>query len=245
VAKQKGLQGWLKIPSPTPSGSSTVSKPTQGTKRTHEAISTAHVASDDEERPRKNFKSAGRQKVAKTVSGPRALDSRKTKQRDTSIIKNIDKVVQELNKRCKAQGPNGWSVTSDHYAAAMAKCIPDIQSLSNLVEGIKFAFNLMLNLGEYVHGDIDVSMKMSGYGGHEKPYKRLDHVMLELIERRNNDATEKAGKAGSALDTPPLSQVSPRWTAPDADVGDFKTGRPNKQQKPNGKTEAEVDEREE
>jgi hypothetical protein len=73
MAKQQRLPKSFQIQSTAPSGSSDASKTTQPTKRKREAISTPDVVSDDDdERPRK--KSAGRQKVAKPVSGPKTIE---------------------------------------------------------------------------------------------------------------------------------------------------------------------------
>jgi hypothetical protein len=225
MAKQQRLQYSLQPPSTAPSGSN-ASKTTQPTKRKREAVSTPHVVSDDDERPRK--KSAGRQKVAKPASGVKAETSKMAKQTYQSIIKNIDKRVKELDKGCKAQGPNGRSITSDHYAAAMANFIPDVMNLSNMDGGVKFAFNLALYLGEHAHGDFYMSVKMSGYGGSEKPYKALDAIMLLLIERRKDEAIENNVQTAESAS---LSPVPHRWTEADANVGEFKTGWPNKQQR--------------
>jgi hypothetical protein len=67
-------------------------------------------------------------------------------------------------------------------------------------------------------------MGMSGYGGTEEPFEALDDLMLSIIPHLKIPST------GSAND-PSLPKVPHRWTLADADVGVFKTGRPNKQQR--------------
>lgn len=62
---------------------------------------------------------------------------------------------------------------------------------------------------------------MCGYGDHESPFAELDAALLPLIEGRDPPATR--------LEV--LPEVNHRWTRADADVGEFKTGRPNKQQR--------------
>lgn len=52
------------------------------------------------------------------------------------------------------------------------------------------------------------------------PFELLDEALLPLIEGRNVSATAAS-----------LPKVLHRWTPKDADVGEFKTGRPNKQQR--------------
>lgn len=94
--------------------------------------------------------------------------------------------------------------------------------------GVKFAFNLMFYLGDHAHGDFYVSVKMCGYGRSEKPYKALDASMLQLIERRRGEAIENDVQT---VESASLSPVPHRWTEADANVGVFKTGWPNKQQR--------------
>lgn len=186
-------------------------------------ISSAEEVSDFDERPRKKGS-------AKPVRA-RKQRAKTAKQTYTSIIAKADKKVRELDRECTAQGPNGKWFTSDNYAVAMAGLIPEVVDLSKMDDGIKFAFNLMLYLGEHSRGDFYMCIKMCGYGGSEKPYKALDNAMLALIERRQREVAEEAQDATSALDTPPLPPMPHRWTEADADVGEFKTGRPNKQQR--------------
>jgi hypothetical protein len=233
MANRRGLRGWLQAPSPAPSESSNTAKVTKRKRRAAEStpldlglISSAEEASDVEERPRK--KAGGEKKFAKKMADPKKQSTKTARQTYTSILGKVDKKVGELDRKCKAQGPNGRGYNSDNYAKAVAEFLPEVIDLSNMDGGVKFAFNLALYLGEHAHGDFYISIKMSGYGGSEEPYKALDEVMLGLIERRKDEATENDVQAVEATSLP---LVPHRWTEADADVGVFKTGRPNKQQR--------------
>jgi hypothetical protein len=240
MAKQRGLRGWLQVPSPAPSESSNTTKATKRKRGLAETlqsfptdlgvISSAEEASDVEERPRKKAGTEKKKKPTKKAAGPKKQKAKTAQQTYTSTIDKIDKKVRELDRKCKAQGPNGRMYNSDNYAKAMANFLPEVTELSDMDDGgVKLAFNLMLYLGEHVHGDFYMCVKMAGYGGSERPYKELDEVMLGLIERRKDEATENG--VHKAPEATSLPTVPHRWTAADADVGVFKTGRPNKQQR--------------
>ncbi|KAH8691065.1 hypothetical protein GQ44DRAFT_720082 [Phaeosphaeriaceae sp. PMI808] len=110
----------------------------------------------------------------------------------------------------------------------MAKFLPGVSKLNEMgAEGAVCALNLMLHLAHNSYGDINASFKMCGYGGHEKPYWDMDELMLKVVEKC-------AAIANSNPDTQrplELVEVPHRWRDEDADVGVFKTGRPNKQQR--------------
>ena len=236
MAKQQGLRGRLQAPSPAPSKSSNTAKATKRKRRVTAIlestpldlglISSAEEISDVEERPRK--KAGGEKKSAKKMADPKKQGAKAARQTYTSILGKVDKKVGELDRKCKAQGPNGKKFNSDDYAKAVAEFLPEVIDLSNMDGGVKFAFNLVLYLGEHAHGDFYMCIKMCGYGGSKKPYNALDEVMLGLIERRKDEATEDDVQAVEGTSLP---LVPHRWTEADADVGEFKTGRPNKQQR--------------
>lgn len=121
-------------------------------------------------------------------------------------------------------GPNGRSLTSDTYADTMVKFGKDVRRLMEMgQEGAKLAFNLVLFIGLHLHGDLEASCKMCGYGGTKRPFAEMDQVMLEVILLRKD--------VDCGGDDTELPEVKHRWTEKDADVGLFKTGRPNKQQR--------------
>jgi hypothetical protein len=88
--------------------------------------------------------------------------------------------------------------------------------------GLVSAFNLMLYVADASHADCEASVKMSGFGDSEEPFGILDAQLLNLIEKRHAQSP--------ATRQEELPTVPKRWTKADADVGVFKTGRPNKQQ---------------
>lgn len=89
-------------------------------------------------------------------------------------------------------------------------------------EGLMAAFNLATYVADASHTDRDNTSKMSGCGDSKYSFGSLDEQLLELIEKRN---TQSPAKHQEEIPTVPK-----RWTRQDADVGVFKTGRPNKQQ---------------
>ena len=95
-------------------------------------------------------------------------------------------------------------------------------------DGVILAFNLLLHLAERSYGDMDLHAKMCGYGEGDEAYAELDSAPLELISMRvEQDPDPQSFKTEGE----PLEKLTPPWTRDDADVGEFKTGRPNKQQR--------------
>ncbi|KAE9365663.1 hypothetical protein N431DRAFT_563508 [Stipitochalara longipes BDJ] len=142
------------------------------------------------------------------------------------IIGDVDKKVSSLDARVRKNGPNSAAVNSDHYAGAMVRFIKDIEKLKAMgPDGVRCAFNATLYIGPHAHGDLEISYKMSGYGGTERPFADMDDTMLGIIGLR--DDLDCAGKNEGVE----LPEVRHRWTTNDAEVGVFKTGKPNKQQR--------------
>src|SRR6266566_4790800 len=83
-------------------------------------------------------------------------------------------------------------------------------------------FTLLLSMADASHTDLDATAKMCGTPCDESipTFTLLDEALLPLIEAREKPASLAAE----------LPKVPNRWTLKDADVGVFKTGRPNKQQ---------------
>jgi hypothetical protein len=107
----------------------------------------------------------------------------------------------------------------------MVKFLPEATKLSAVdEEGVRCAFNLLLHLAWNAYGDINASFKMSGYGGHESTYPLMDEKMMKIIELL-------AVITDSSTIPTPAVIVPRRWTDENAEVGKFKTGRPNKQQR--------------
>lgn len=129
-----------------------------------------------------------------------------------------------MDKKVKAMSPNSRAITVDNYATSAAKHVPVGKKLVDMGAPV-YAFNFVMALADASHRSI-TTFKMSGEGGGcEAAFKKLDAALLPLIEKR-------------LLSHPPLPlpnaeipDVPHRLTEEDADVGVFKTGRPNKQQK--------------
>lgn len=117
-------------------------------------------------------------------------------------------------------------ITTDTYADDVVANLPVVNKLIDMGdEGCAYAFNLMMSIADHSHTDLDTTFKMSGYGESEGPFKGMAECLLGLIESRKATDPSKAAA--------PLPEVSKRWKRKDAYevVGDFKTGRPNKQQR--------------
>lgn len=119
-------------------------------------------------------------------------------------------------------GPNSRAITTDTYADKSLKHLEPVKELEKRDGGLVSAFNLMLYVADASHADCNTSVKMCGYGDSEEPFGILDAQLLDLIEKRHAQAP--------AMRQDELPTVPKRWTKSDADVGVFKTGRPNKQQ---------------
>ncbi|OCL05072.1 hypothetical protein AOQ84DRAFT_414501 [Glonium stellatum] len=151
----------------------------------HGSFASQPSDSDDTDPPAKPTKK-------KTATSNRATKSTKSTKKPAGTTKNseklykasitaIDKKSKELARRMKPnQGMYG--VTSDHYAIAMAKFLPDVEKL--LVDSPKHAFNLLMYIGEQAHADLDFGPKMCGFGDTEEPYKKMDQVMVRVIDKR-------------------------------------------------------------
>jgi hypothetical protein len=223
MSKRNSLQGWLKPASATTINATKPPSPAPQ-KRKRTAI-TAPVDSPDSE---SDTQSTKKQKVIKKSTVKKAptkkapTGNKAAEQLYKKIIGDVDKKVSGLDARVKKMGPNSRAITSDTYAEAMVNFAKDVRKLMAL--DARFAFNLLLYIGPHAHGDLEASFGMSGYGGTEGPFEELDEVMLEVIALRDDIPS-------SSNDHVSLPEVRHRWTRDDAEVGEFKTGRPNKQQR--------------
>jgi hypothetical protein len=229
MSKANALSASLKSSSPSTLNTPKAAAP-QAAKRkyaTNEAsISDLEGISEDE--PPKKQKTIKKGPAKKTP--PKKAAAKKAEGGDKAAgqlykktIGDVDKKVSILDAAVKKMGPNGRSVTSDTYADTMVPFAKDLRKLMVMgQEGAKLAFNLVLYIGPHMHGDLDASCEMSGYGEAEDSFAEMDELMLEIIGLREDvDGGEDAA----------LPQIKHRWTREDADVGVFKTGRPNKQQR--------------
>jgi hypothetical protein len=136
--------------------------------------------------------------------------------------KAIEAALKVLDGKVRKLGPNTRAITTDTYAKGSLKHLKPVKELEKMDGGLIPAFNLMLYVADASHNDCDTTVKMCGYGDSEAPFGVLDAQLLDLIEKRH------AQTPATRQET--LPSVPKRWTKQDAEVGEFKTGRPNKQQ---------------
>jgi hypothetical protein len=220
MSKQNSLQGWLK-----PASAATIKTPKpppQKRKRTTTAAPIDNADPDEEsDNPSlKKQKTTKKPSVKKAPTKKAPAGTKAAEQLYKKIIGDVDKKVSGLDARVKKMGPNSRAITSDTYAEAIVKFIKDVRKL--MVMDARLAFNLLLYIGPHAHGDLEASIKMCGFGESEGPYAELDEVMLEVIALRGDIP------CGEEVSLP---EVRHRWTRDDAEVGEFKTGWPNKQQR--------------
>lgn len=138
----------------------------------------------------------------------------------TDTLKAIDKRVDELDKKVKTMSGNSAAITTSTYATSVRQHMGAVKKL--VAMDTTLAFNLLLSMADASHTDLDATCKMCGTtcDNSTPTFKLLDEALLPLIEAREKQANLAAE----------LPEVPKRWTVKDADVGVFKTGRPNKQQ---------------
>ncbi|KAI9695480.1 MAG: hypothetical protein M1820_008582 [Bogoriella megaspora] len=83
------------------------------------------------------------------------------------------------------------SISASHFASAMAKFLPDIDRLSSLQGGSRFAFDLILKLGGNLnsHGGLD-SGNPDDLAARRAFYANLDDSMVEVVRRRFNEGED-------------------------------------------------------
>jgi hypothetical protein len=220
MSKQNSQEGWLKPASAATTNAMKKSAPApQKRKRTATAPPIDSPDEESDTQSTKKQKTTKKPPVKKPPTKKAAAGNKAAEQLYKKMIGDVDKKVSGLDARVKKMGPNSRAITSDTYAEAMAKFIKDVRKL--IVMDARFAFNLLLYIGPHVHGDLEASIKMCGFGESEGPYAELDELMLEVIALRDDIPSNEDVS---------LPEVRHRWTRDDAEVGEFKTGRPNKQQ---------------
>ncbi|KAK4888525.1 hypothetical protein LTR27_012586 [Elasticomyces elasticus] len=169
-------------------------------------------------RPKKQAKSAV---AAKPTNAASKNTSKEAKKLYKETLKAVEKRHMELDKNVKAMSPNSRSITVTNYTTSAAKHLPTVKKLDAAGETV-LAFNFAMALADASHRNITTS-KFSGEGGScVEAFKKMDAVLLALINKREKPSVQ--------LNVDDLPEVPHRWTDNDAEVGVFKTGRPNKQQ---------------
>ncbi|KAE8394985.1 hypothetical protein BDV23DRAFT_146003 [Aspergillus alliaceus] len=139
----------------------------------------------------------------------------------TECLKALDKRVDELDNKVKTMSGNSSAITTSSYATSARKHLGTAKKLVTM--DTTLAFNLLLSMADASHTDLDATWKMCGTPCDNSipTFKLLDDTLLPLIEARERPTSLVAE----------LPEVPRRWRLEDADVGVFKTGRPNKQQR--------------
>lgn len=175
--------------------------------------------------PKKNSAAKATPKKDASKAAPKKVnDAKGAKKLYNETIKAVDKKVDDIDKRVKKMNPNGYAITTATYASFAAKHIPSTDKLANV--GSVLAFNLLLSLADASHTDCDATPKMCGTpcDASGTVFRKLDDTLLPLIDSR-------AAEGLPLKHADALPEVPHRWTRKDADVGPFKTGYPNKQQR--------------
>ena len=188
-------------------------------------LSSPLISSSGQTKTKLNPESKPSRFNSKACSGQSNKPSKNnTKDVYKSTLADVDKTIKHLDCVVKAQGPNKkCGINGDDYAKSMARFAPEVTSLLAIdtTDSVTAAFNLMLYLGQHLHGDFGISRAASGYGDNDTAYKELDELMLRIIKRRSTLQLVERSE--------PLPPLPKRET--EIDVGVFKTGRPNKQQR--------------
>jgi hypothetical protein len=160
--------------------------------------------------------------ITKSTSKPKD-SAKEAKKLFNDKLKDVEKRHVDLDKKVKAMSPNSRAITVDNYAVSAAKHAGVVTKLLGMGSPV-YAFSFAMTLADSSHRNINTS-KMGGEGGSDESFGKMDHALLATIEAR-----EKPG-SDVWLHEDALPQVPHRFTMEDADVGEHKTGRPNKQQR--------------
>ncbi|KAK4557014.1 hypothetical protein LTR86_005995 [Recurvomyces mirabilis] len=228
TARPGALQTWLQPPA-TSVNSTKRKRDNEG----NEEVSSVNSNADQNEQvpaKRTQKKSSVKLKVvskpkssSKATAKPASL-AKEAKKLHTDKIKEVEKRYLDLDKKVKAMSPNSCSITVGNYAISAAKHVNVATKLIDMGTPV-LAFNFVMALADASHRRIS-SHKMSGDDSDCcEPFVRLDEALSAAIAARESPPLT------AYLDDEKLPPVPHRFTEDDADVGEFKTGRPNKQQR--------------
>ncbi|RFU31825.1 hypothetical protein B7463_g4521, partial [Scytalidium lignicola] len=127
-------------------------------------------------------------------TGPKKNVSKKAPKRTTvttsaqeeykEAIKSVDKKFNELLRLQEPNPTEFHGVTSDTISSVMASSFLPITK-KILDSSPPAAFNLLMYIGEHSYGDVETCFKSSGFGGTQEPFREMDDVMVEIINRRH------------------------------------------------------------
>ncbi|KAF4462462.1 glycoside hydrolase family 43 [Fusarium albosuccineum] len=189
-------------------------------KRDHPQDEEAQDVGEQNNIPSRKAKTPKKAKSAQSKKTT-VVSSKEAKKLYSDTLKAIDKGIGELDKRVKAMDPNSWDITTADYAITSREHLGTAEKLITMDPIL--AFNLLLSMADASHTDLNATVKMCGTGCDESTptFEMLDEALLPLIQEREIPP--------SPIEA--LPEIPKRWTREDADVGAFKTGRPNKQQR--------------
>ncbi|KAF4984593.1 hypothetical protein FZEAL_270 [Fusarium zealandicum] len=169
-------------------------------------------------RPKKAARTASSAKPKTTTAASVNKDAKKLY---TDTLKAVDKRVTDLDKKVKVMNGSSKAITTATYPNSVRKHIPAVKRLITMDKTV--AFNLLLSMADASHTDLDATCKMCGveYDDSTEVFEQLDDLLVSSIEAQENPTYPSVE----------LPEVPKRWTRRNADVGEFKTGRPNKQQR--------------
>ena len=224
MAATKILDAWLQPP--------TAAKRKRAAKVDYvDDVSDKENDGSEESKPPKKKQAKGRPTVTAKLSTdqPKKAPTGKLKTDDAKqatklyaeTLKAIDKRVDDLDKKVKAMSGNSSAITTASYATSAGKHLGAVRKLAALDSIL--AFNLVLSMADASHTDLDATIKMCGekFDSSTPTFQKLDEALLPLIEQR----------APPIQRADALPEVPKRWKPEYADVGEFKCGYPNKQQR--------------
>ncbi|MCJ1321651.1 hypothetical protein MMC15_006996 [Xylographa vitiligo] len=109
----------------------------------------------------------------------------------SSLKHNIHKAYEKLYE------DDGPYISNDDYADELVPFLPDVERLSNLQDGPRFAWNVLLMLVDKSRSDDPGN----GCNGNERysPYDFLDKAMLKVAKARWEDSKMKVGKESKEM----------------------------------------------
>ena len=109
------------------------------------------------------------------------------------------------------------------------KYLPVVKSLSEDLDSPLLAFLLLCDVAEHSYGNLEFSVKCSGWGDTEDPFKRMDKVMVEVIsllalasnDTKSEGEEGKEGKEGFEV-KPSKEDMGTEWDAKFAALNSLK-----------------------
>jgi len=138
-------------------------------------------------------------------------------------IAAVDKEYKKLERGYKDNPTPMNGVTSDEWAAKMLDHLPVVKELMAMrPDGPKYAYCLLMYLGEHAHADLEWGMKQCGWGDAGEPHQELDECMLDVIrarldvERKGDGNGDAAGPSGGARDQYDDDVTKKEWAEADS-----------------------------